>query len=66
MQPVLLAMLVARVTDPASKRAMHRALDWLHDAQDGIERRSAREHLLGHTGALRPHLCATTGAPVTK
>jgi hypothetical protein len=74
LQPVLLAMLVARVISPASKLATHRlvhddtantslgrvlgvgqcsaddlyrALDWLHDAQPAIERRLARQHLVG-------------------
>jgi len=74
LQPVLLAMLVARVISPASKLATHRllhddtansslgrvlgvgqcsadelyaALDWLHDAQPMIERRLARQHLVG-------------------
>lgn len=79
LQPVLQAMLVARVLDPASKLATHRmlhddtatsslgrvlgvgqcsvddlyrALDWLHDAQPGIERRLARQHLVGSTLVL--------------
>ena len=74
LQPLLQAMLVARVLEPASKLATHRmlhedtattslgrvlgvgqcsaddlyrALDWLHDAQPAIERRLARQHLLG-------------------
>ena len=79
LQPVLLAMLVARVISPASKLASHRqlhddtassslgrvlgvgqcsaddlyrALDWLHEAQDGIEQRLARQHLVGATLVL--------------
>ena len=83
LQPLLLAMLVARVIEPASKLATHgqlhddtastslgrvlgvgqcnaddlsRALDWLHEAQPAIERRLAREHLLGPAGAVRPDL----------
>lgn len=79
MQPLLLAMLVARVIEPASKLATHRllhddtassslgrvlgvgqcsaielyrALDWLHDAQSAIERRLARQHLVGSTLVL--------------
>ena len=79
LQPVLLAMLVARVIAPASKLATHRllhddtassslgrvlgvgqcgadelyrALDWLHDAQPAIERRLARQHLVGSTLVL--------------
>jgi transposase len=79
LQPVLQAMLVARVLEPASKLATHRmlhddtatsslgrvlgvgqcsaddlyrALDWLHDAQAGIERRLARLHLVGSTLVL--------------
>ena len=79
LQPLLQAMLVARVIEPASKLATHRmlhedtatsslghvlgvgqcgvdelyrALDWLHDAQAGIERRLARQHLLGSTLVL--------------
>ncbi len=79
LQPLLQAMLVARVLEPASKLATHRmlhedtatsslghvlgvgqcsvddlyrALDWLHDAQPAIERRLAREHLLGSTLVL--------------
>ncbi len=79
LQPLLQAMLVARVLEPASKLATHRmlhedtatsslghvlgvgqcsvddlyrALDWLHDAQPTIERRLAREHLLGSTLVL--------------
>ena len=79
LQPLLQAMLVARVLEPASKLATHRmlhedtastslghvlgvghcgvddlyrALDWLHDAQAGIERRLARQHLLGSTLVL--------------
>jgi len=74
LQPVLMAMLVARLISPASKLATHRllhddtansslgrvlgvgqcsaddlyaALDWLHDAQPLIERRLARQHLVG-------------------
>jgi len=31
---------------------LYRALDWLHDAQAGIERRLARQHLLGSTLVL--------------
>jgi Transposase DDE domain len=79
LQPVLLAMLVARVISPASKLATHRllhdetassslgrvlgvgqcsandlyrALDWLHEAQPTIERRLARQHLVGSTLVL--------------
>jgi len=79
LQPVLQAMLVARLLEPASKLATHRmlhdvtatsslgrvlgvgqcsaddlyrALDWLHDAQAGIERRLARQHLMGSTLVL--------------
>ena len=79
LQPVLMAMLVARVIEPASKLATHRllrdesassslgrvlgvgeckvddlyrALDWLHDAQPAIERRLARQHLVGATLVL--------------
>jgi hypothetical protein len=79
LQPLLQAMLVARVLEPASKLATHRmlhddtattslgrvlgvgqcnaeslyrALDWLHDAQPAIERRLARQHLLGATLVL--------------
>lgn len=79
LQPVLLAMLVARVIAPASKLATHRllhddtansslgrvlgvgqcsaddlyrALDWLHEAQPLIERRLARQHLVGSTLVL--------------
>ncbi len=79
MQPLLQAMLVARVIEPASKLATHRALhdqtatsslgrvtgvgqcsvddvyralDWLHDAQPAIERRLARQHLVGSTLVL--------------
>ncbi|MCA0241514.1 MAG: IS1634 family transposase [Proteobacteria bacterium] len=79
LQPVLQAMLVARLIDPASKLATHRALhddtatsslgrvlgvgqcsaddlyralDWLHGAQAGIERRLARQHLVGSTLVL--------------
>lgn len=79
LQPLLLAMLVARVISPASKLATHRllhddtansslgrvlgvgqcsaddlyaALDWLHEAQPGIERRLARQHLAGSTLVL--------------
>ena len=74
LQPLLLAMLTARVIAPASKLATHRmlhddtassslgrvlgvgqcdandlyrALDWLHEAQPAIERRLARQHLVG-------------------
>ena len=79
LQPVLLAMVVARVLSPGSKLATHRllhddtascslgrvlgvgqcsaddlyrALDWLHDAQGSIERRLARQHLVGATLVL--------------
>jgi len=79
LQPLLLAMLVARVISPASKLATHRmlhndtatsslgrvlgvgqcgaddlyrALDWLHQAQPAIERRLARQHLVGSTLVL--------------
>jgi transposase len=79
LQPLLQAMLVARVIEPASKLATHRmlhedtatsslghvlgvgqcgvddlyrALDWLHDAQPAIERRLARQHLVGSTLVL--------------
>ena len=79
LQPLLQAMLVARVLEPASKLATHRmlqedtatsslgrvlgvgqcsaddlyrALDWLHDAQGGIERRLARQHLVDSTLVL--------------
>jgi hypothetical protein len=80
LQPLLLAMLVARVIAPASKLATHRllhddtassslgrvllgvgqcsadelyrALDWLHDAQPAIEKRLARQHLVGSTLVL--------------
>jgi hypothetical protein len=79
LQPVLLAMLVARVIAPGSKLATHRllhddtansslgrvlgvgqcsaddlyrALDWLHEAQPRIERRLARQHLVGSTLVL--------------
>jgi Transposase DDE domain len=79
LQPVLLAMLVARVIEPASKLATHRllrddtassslgrvlgvgrcsadelyrALDWLYEAQPSIERRLARQHLVGSTLVL--------------
>ncbi|CAM4048380.1 IS1634 family transposase [Roseateles saccharophilus] len=79
LQPLLMALLVARVIAPASKLATHRllhddtansslgrvlgvgqcraeelyaALDWLHDAQPMIERRLARQHLLGSTLVL--------------
>ena len=79
LQPVLQAMLVARVLEPASKLATHRmlhddtatsslgrvlgvgqcsaddlyrALDWLHGAQPAIERRLARQHLVGSTLVL--------------
>ena len=79
LQPVLLAMLVARVISPGSKLATHRllhddtansslgrvlgvgqcraeelyaALDWLHEAQPSIERRLARQHLVGSTLVL--------------
>ena len=79
LQPLLLAMLVARVISPSSKLATHRmlhndtatsslgrvlgvgqcgaddlyrALDWLHQAQPAIERRLARQHLVGSTLVL--------------
>jgi transposase len=79
LQPLLQAMLVARVLEPASKLATHRALhddtassslgrvlgvgqctvddlyralDWLHEAQPAIERRLARQHLVGSTLVL--------------
>jgi transposase len=79
LQPVLQALLVARLLEPASKLATHRmlhddtatsslgrvlgvgqcgaddmyrALDWLVEAQPGIERRLARQHLLGSTLVL--------------
>jgi hypothetical protein len=79
LQPLLLAMLVARVIEPASKLAtqrqlcddtassslgrvlgvgqcsaddLYRALDWLHEAQSVIERRLARQHLVGATLVL--------------
>jgi len=79
LQPLLLAMLAARVMTPASKLATHRflhddtansslgrvlgvgqcsaddlyrALDWLHEAQPVIERRLARQHLVGSTLVL--------------
>jgi len=79
LQPLLLAMLVARVIAPASKLATHRmlhddtassslgrvlgvgqcdaddlyrALDGLHEAQPAIERRLARQHLVGTTLVL--------------
>ena len=79
LQPLLLAMLVARVLSPGSKLATHRllhddtansslgrvlgvgqcradelyaALDWLHEAQPSIERRLARQHLVGSTLVL--------------
>ena len=79
LQPVLMAMLVARLISPASKLATHRllhddtansslgrvlgvgqcsadelyaALDWLHDAQPSLERRLARQHLVGSTLVL--------------
>jgi len=79
LQPLLLAMLTARVIAPASKLATHRmlhddtastslgrvlgvgqcdaddlyrALDWLHEAQPTIERRLARQHLVGSTLVL--------------
>jgi hypothetical protein len=79
LQPLLLAMLVARMICPASKLATHRllhddtascslgrvlgvgqcraeelyrALDWLHEAQPAIERRLARQHLVGSTLVL--------------
>lgn len=79
LQPLLQALLVARVLEPASKLATHRmlhddtatsslgrvlgvgqcsaddlyrALDWLHQAQPAIERRLARQHLVGATLVL--------------
>jgi len=79
LQPLLLAMLTARVISPASKLAplrllhdetassslgrvlgvgqcsadeLYRALDWLHEAQPGIERRLACQHLVGSTPVL--------------
>ena len=79
LQPLLLALLTARVMTPASKLATHRflhddtansslgrvlgvgqcsaddlyrALDWLHQAQPVIERRLARQHLVGSTLVL--------------
>jgi hypothetical protein len=79
LQPLLLAMLVARVIAPASKLAtqrmlhddtansslgrvlgvgqcdaddLYQALDWLHEAQPAIERRLARQHLVGSTLVL--------------
>ena len=79
LQPVLLAMLVARLISAASKLATHRllhddtastslgrvlgvgqcradelyrALDWLHEAQPAIERRLARQHLVGRSLVL--------------
>jgi transposase len=79
LQPLLLAMLVARIIEPTSKLATHRqlaedtastslgrvlgvggvsvddlyrALDWLHEAQPAIERRLARQHLVGATLVL--------------
>ena len=79
LQPLLLAMLTARVIAPASKLATHRmlhndtatsslgrvlgvdqcgaddlyrALDWLHEAQPAIERRLARQHLVGRALVL--------------
>lgn len=79
LQPLLQAMLVARVLEPASKLATHRmlhddtatsslgrvlgvgqcsvddlyrALDWLREAQPAIERRLARQHLVGTTLVL--------------
>jgi transposase len=79
LRALLLAMVVARVIEPASKLATHRmlhddtathslgrllgigqlgadelyrALDWLHEAQPGIERRLARKHLAGSTLVL--------------
>jgi DDE family transposase len=79
LQPLLQAMLVARVLEPASKLAtqrmlhddtatsslgrvlgvgqcgvddLYRALDWLHEAQPDIERRLARQHLVGSTLVL--------------
>ena len=79
LQPLLLALLTARVMTPASKLAtqrflhddtansslgrvlgvgqcsaddLYRALDWLHQAQPVIERRLARQHLVGSTLVL--------------
>ena len=79
LQPLLQAMLVSRVLEPASKLAtqrmlhddtatsslgrvlgvgqssvddLYRALDWLHEAQPAIERRLARQHLVGSTLVL--------------
>ena len=79
LQPLLLAMLTARVIAPTSKLATHRmlhddtastslgrvlgagqcdaddlyrALDWLHEAQPAIERRLARQHLVGRALVL--------------
>jgi Transposase DDE domain len=79
LQPLLLAMLVARILEPGSKLAtqrvlhddtatssvgrvlgvgqcsaadLYRALDWLHEAQPAIERRLARQHLVGSTLVL--------------
>ena len=79
LQPLLQAMVVARVLEPASKLATHRmlrqetatsslgrllgveqcrvedlyrALDWLHEAQPGIERRLAKAHLADATLVL--------------
>jgi transposase len=79
LQPLLQAMLVARVLEPGSKLAtqrmlhedtattslgrvlgvgqcgvddLYRALDWLHEAQPAIERRLARQHLVGSTLVL--------------
>ena len=79
LQPLLQAMLVSRVLEPASKLAtqrmlhddtatsslgrvlgvgqssvddLYRALDWLHEAQPAIERRLARQHLVGSTLCL--------------
>ena len=79
LQPLLLAMLVARIIEPGSKLAtqrvlhddtatsslgrvlgvgqcsaadLYRALDWLHEAQPAIERRLARQHLVGSTLVL--------------
>ena len=58
LQSLLQAMLVARVIEPASKLATHRQLHddtastWLHEAQPAIERRLARQHLVGATLVL--------------
>jgi len=86
LQPVLMAMLVARLISPASKLATHRllhddtassslgrvlgvgqcradelyaALDWLHEAQPSIERRLARQHLVGGSTLVLYDLTST-------